>query len=41
MPMLLLTPTTFRIISGILCIFFVTIIVARRKKMASRRKPIA
>jgi hypothetical protein len=33
--------TKVRIIAGILAVVFVFIIVMRRKKMASRRKPIA
>jgi len=32
-------PTTIRIIAGVLFVEIVIIIVARRKKMASRRKP--
>jgi len=35
-----MNPTTIRIIAGILFVVVVFIIVARRKRMASRRKPI-
>jgi hypothetical protein len=33
-------PTTIRIIAAILFVIFVSIIVIRRKKMASRRKHV-
>jgi len=33
--------TKVRIIAGVLAVIFVFIIVTRRKKMASKRKPIA
>jgi hypothetical protein len=33
--------TKVRIIAGVLAVIFVFVIVMRRKKMASRRKPIA
>ncbi len=32
-------PTTIRIIAGVLFVVIVFIIVARRKRMASKRKP--
>lgn len=35
-----MNPTTIRIIAGILFVVVVSIIVARRKRMASKRKPI-
>ena len=35
-----MNPTTIRIIAGILFVVVVFIIVARRKRMASKRKPI-
>lgn len=34
-----MNPTTIRIIAGILFVVVVFIIVARRKRMASKRKP--
>jgi hypothetical protein len=36
-----MNPTIIRIVAGVLFIIFVSIIVIRRKKMASRRKRIA
>ena len=33
-------PTTIRIIAGVLFVVIVAIIVWRRKKMASKRKPL-
>ena len=35
-----MNPTMVRVIAGILCVIFVVIIVIRRKRMASKRKPI-
>lgn len=35
-----MSPTTIRVISGVLFVILVFIIIMRRKKMASRRKPI-
>jgi hypothetical protein len=37
---MLVTPEAVRVTAGILCVVFVVIIVARRKKMASKRRPI-
>jgi hypothetical protein len=37
---LMVSPTSVRIGAGILCAVFVVIIIARRKKMASKRRPI-
>jgi hypothetical protein len=36
----MITPMQVRVTSGILCAIFVVIIIARRKKMAGKRKPI-
>jgi len=35
-----MSPTSVRVGAGILCVVFLVIIIARRKKMASKRKPI-
>jgi hypothetical protein len=37
---MLVSPTSIRVGSGILAVIFIVIIVARRKKMASKRRPI-
>jgi hypothetical protein len=37
---MLVNPTTVRVTAGILCAVCVVIIVMRRKKMASKRRPI-
>jgi hypothetical protein len=37
---MLVNPTSVRVTAGILCAVFVVIIVMRRKKMASKRRPI-
>ncbi len=37
---MLVSPTSVRVGAGILCVVFLVIIIARRKKMASKRKPI-
>jgi hypothetical protein len=35
-----MSPTTIRMIAGVLFVVIVFIIVARRKRMAAKRKPI-
>jgi hypothetical protein len=35
-----MNPTTIRIIAGILCAIFIAIIVIRRNKMATKRRPL-
>jgi hypothetical protein len=37
---MLMNPTSVRVGAGILCAVFIVIIIARRKKMASKRRPI-
>ena len=37
---MLVSPTSVRVGAGILCVVFLAIIVARRKKMAAKRRPI-
>lgn len=36
-----MNPTTIRIVFGVIFVILVVIIIARRKRMASKRKPIA
>jgi hypothetical protein len=36
----MMNPTTVRIIAGVIFVVLVVLIVARRKRMASKRKPI-
>src|SRR4051812_45328043 len=37
---MMVSPTSVRVGAGILCAVFIVIIIARRKKMASKRRPI-
>ena len=36
----MITPTEIRIIAGVVFVILVVIIIARRKRMATKRKPI-